>query len=544
MPAISFPVSSRPGLSEAEGAGRLINAFVEQLGDGARAPASRRRAPGLLQFTDTGCYRPRGLRLVGSNVLAAYHDKLVEVGSDGTVNLLGTLPGTGRVTIARNNRSPVPDAVAVTEYGAYQVTPTASPRPLSIPGGLPAPNSVTELFGFLFFTAGNGWCYATGVNSIDFNTLDYTVEQARPGGLMRGVAFRDELFLFGPSGIGVYGGQAQANGFPLARITGIPRGLIGPWAVAGQEEGWSNELIWVGDDAVVYKLAGYAPTRISNHDVERDLAAAAAVDPTAIEASVHLVSGHAFWIVSMPARTWVFDLTTGQWHERASHEAIRWRASQSVKAFGRWLVGDIFGTGLLEVSETAFDEVGAPLRFRVESLPAQAFPQRIAIPRADFDFTVGVGRLSADPTILDPRALISWSDDGGSRWSSPLSRTLGRGGSPRRASRQTDWRRPAGPPSAHSHRPARSQPPSRPRGWPWRHRSASRRCRGRRRCQPAPWSRRSASYRARTGSRASCCSLGTQGQRRTSSHRYRRCPKRACRSPPECGSGPAGPGPY
>jgi hypothetical protein len=431
MPAISFPVSSRPGLSEAEGAGRLINAFVEQLGDGARAPASRRRVPGLAAFTDTACFGPRGFRLVGSKVLGAYHDKLVEIGEDGTVGLLGVLPGTKRVTIARNNRAPVPDTVAVTEYGTYQVTPTGSPRPLSLPDSFPAPNSVTELFGFLFFTAGDGTCFASGINGLTFNTLDKTVEQARPGGLMRGIAFRDELFLFGPSGIGVYGGQAQANGFPLARITGIPRGLIGPWAVAGHEEGWSNELIWVGDDAVVYKLSGYTPGRISNHDVERDLAAAAKVDPTAIEASVHLVAGHAFWVVSMPARTWVFDLTTGQWHERASHDASRWRASQAVKAFGRWLVGDTAGTGLLEVTEKAFDEVGAPLRFRVESLPAQAFPQRIAVPRADFDFTIGVGRLSADPTIRDPRALISWSDDGGVRWSSPLSRPLGRQGETR-----------------------------------------------------------------------------------------------------------------
>lgn len=179
----------------------------------------------------------------------------------------------------------------------------SAPQPLSYPVGLPAPNSVCELFGILFFTPGNGDCYATGINSLTFNTLDKTTEQARPGGLLRGIALRDELFLFGPSGIGVYGGQAQSNGFPLARVTGIPRGLIGPWAVAGHEEGWSNELIWVGDDSVVYQLSGYSPTRISNHDVERDLAAAAKVDPKAIEASVHLVAGHAFWAVSMPGRT-------------------------------------------------------------------------------------------------------------------------------------------------------------------------------------------------------------------------------------------------
>lgn len=431
MATIAWPTSSRPGLSEAEGAGRLINALVEKLGDGARAPVSIRRAPGLSSFAETGQTGPRALRTIGSTVLGAYRDTLVKVTEDGVSAPLGSLPGTKRITIARNNRQPAPDVVAVTEFGAYQLSLDAAPMPLTIPAGLPAPNACCELFGFLFFTAGNGTCFASGINATTFNTLDNTVEQARPGGLLRPIAFRDELFLFGPSGIGVYGGQAQANGFPLARVTGIPRGLIGPWAVAGHEEGWSNEMIWVGDDSVVYKLSGYAPVRLSTHDVERDLAAAAQVDRTAIEASVHLVAGHACWVVSMPGRTWVYDLTTEQWHERASHQAARWRGSQSVRAFGRWLIGDTAGTGLLEVREDVFMEDGAPLRFRVESLPSQAFPQRPAFPRVDFDFAFGTGLLSADPTVSDPKVLMSYSDDGGSTWSSPRSRPLGRRGQTR-----------------------------------------------------------------------------------------------------------------
>lgn len=431
MPSIDWPLSSRPGLSDAEGGGRLINAFVEKLGDGARAPVSRRRVPGLARFADTGLTGPRAFRQVGSILYGAYRDALVRITEDGAVTNLGPLPGSKRVTIARNNRAPIPDAVAVTEYGAYTLSTGGAPMPLALPGDLPAPNSVAELFGFLFFTAGNGKCFASKVNQLTFSTLDTTTEQARPGGLLRAIAFRDELFLFGPSGIGVYGGPAQETGFPLARVTGIPRGLVGPWAVAGHEEGWSNELIWVGDDKVVYRLNGYSPVRISNHDVERDLAAAAKADPEAIEASVHLVAGHACWVVSMPGRTWVCDLTTEQWHERASHQAARWRASQSVNAFGRWLVGDIAGTGLLEVREDAFDEDGAPLRLRIESLPAAAFPSRIAIPRADFDFVLGTGRLSPKRTIRDPQILICWSDDGGRTWSNPLRRALGRQGESR-----------------------------------------------------------------------------------------------------------------
>lgn len=430
MADIAFPTSSRPGMSAAEGAGRLINAFVEKLGDGARGPVSIRRVPGLPPFAVIGRRGPRGFLPVGGVLLAAYRDRLVRITSDRAVIDLGALPGSNRVTLARNNRAPVPDVVAVTEYGAYTLSTDGPPAPLAIPSGLPAPNSVAFLAGFLFFTAGNGTCYATGLNSTSFNTLDKTVEQGRSGGLIRAIAFRDELFLFGPSFIGVYGGQAQPNGFPLGRTTGIPRGLIGPSAVAGHEPGWSNELIWVGDDAVVYQLQGYSPVRISTHDVERDLAAAA-VDPNEIEASVHLAAGHAFWVVSMPNRTWVYDLTTKQWHERASHSSPRWRGSCAVQAFGRWLIGHRDGAGLLEVREDTFTEDNAPLPMRVESMPGEAFPARLAIPRADFDFVVGQGRLSADPTIRDPQVLVSWSDDGGVTWSNPLGRALGRQGESR-----------------------------------------------------------------------------------------------------------------
>ncbi|MBB5762403.1 hypothetical protein HNR01_002023 [Methylorubrum rhodesianum] len=425
MPDIAWPLSSRPGLSPEEGAGRLINAYVEEIGQGGRSPSVIRRAPGLIPFADTGHKRLRGARVAGDRLLAAMRGRLVSIDASGAVRDEGDLPGSARVTMAKNNRSPVPQVVAVTEFGAFEISAGRSASPLPIPTALPAPNSVEFLFGFFFFTCGDGTCYASGLNGTGFNTLDRTKEQGRSAGLMRAIGFRSELFLFGPSEIGVYGGPAQNNGFPLARLTGIPRGLIGPWAVAGHEEGWSNTLIWVGDDSVVYRLNGYSPERISTHDVERDVAAAARVNREEIEASVFMVAGHAFWALSLPGRTWVFDLTTGLWHERVGHQDTRWRATQGVKAFGRWLVGDRRSNSLLEVSEAAFTDAGLPLRMRVESLPGEAFPQRLAIPRADFDFVVGQGLPTGDVTQTDPVVGISWSDDGGATWSNPLTRKLG-----------------------------------------------------------------------------------------------------------------------
>ncbi len=255
MPAISFPVSSRPACLRPRAPGRLINAFVEQLGDGARAPASRRRAPGLLQFTDTRCYRPRGLSASSGRTCCRLPQQARRGRRRRHGELLGTLPGAGRVTIARNNRAPVPDAVAVTEYGAYQVTPTSSPRPLSI---LAACRRRTRSPSCSASSSSPpGTATATPPGSTALPSTPWITPSSRPAPAASCAVSPSgtSSSCSGPSGIGVYGGQAQANGFPLARITGIPRGLIGPWAVAGQEEGWSNELIWVGDDAVVYKLA-------------------------------------------------------------------------------------------------------------------------------------------------------------------------------------------------------------------------------------------------------------------------------------------------
>lgn len=430
MPDIAFPTSSRPGLSAEEGAGRLINAYAEQLGAGARQAVSIRRAPGLAAAAETGRRGLRGGRMVGDTLLLAYADMLCGMGADGTVHDICPLPGEQRVTVARNNRSPVPQVVAVTEHAVLSLSKDGPPQAIPTPGNLPFPNSVEFHQGWYFFTALEGTCYASQLNDTTFNTLDRTKEQGRGSGLLRAISFRSELFLFGPQEIGVYSGS-QATGFPLARQTGIPRGLIGQWAIAGHEEGWSNTLIWVGDDAVVYRLDGYSPTRISNHDVERDLAAAAKGDRAQIEASVFAAGGHSFWVVSMPGRTWVFDLVTGEWHERESHGRDRWRATLGFKAFGRWLVGDRASSKLLEVREDAFTEAGAPLRWCVESLPGEAFPSRLAIPRADFDFVVGQGRAPEGGIAADPKVLVGWSDDGGGFWASPLTRSLGRQGQTR-----------------------------------------------------------------------------------------------------------------
>jgi hypothetical protein len=68
-----------------------------------------------------------------------------------------------------------------------------------------------------------------------------------------------------------------------------------------------------------------------------------------------------------------------------------------------------------------------PIVCQMESVGEESWPNRVRVPRADFDFTVGVGEATGtDPIETDPTVMIEWSNDGGRTWVGPWNRKLGR----------------------------------------------------------------------------------------------------------------------
>jgi hypothetical protein len=426
MPEITFPLSSSPGRGKQESGGRLINSFTEQLSPTARAKTVRRRVPGITQLTATSSYSHlRGFHESSDVVYAALDERLMKVtlsGSTYSITDLGSLSGDTPVTFAQNN-SDTPDKVVVTEDGAFNVFADSAPTAFAAPA-LPQPNSVTAIGGYLVFTTLFGEIWATGLNVLTIATDSFATAQQKSDSLLRGITFRGEFLACGKASIEVYTNAGTAP-FPLAYSTTIPRGLRGPWAIAGYQDGWANELIWVADDNTVQKLDGYRAVRVSTHDVERDIAAI--TDEDDLEAYVYMHGGHAIWSLSSSSWTWEFNLTTGQWNERESYQEARWRASQSVNAFGLWMVGDRESGKIGKIDPDAFTEFSDPLIWTVESAPGSVFPGRVSIPRADFDFEVGIGSVTGtEPIQTDPQVNISWSDNGGATFSSPVRRSLGR----------------------------------------------------------------------------------------------------------------------
>jgi len=425
MVAIPFPLTSAPGGLPHTGAGRLINCYHEPLAAGARSANVWRRAPGLRSWGASGQSGNRGQIVVGSTLYAAFADNVTSFDASATATNVGTFPGTRKVFWARNNRAPTPDVVAVDiDNGARVITASSV---LDYPDAdLPQPNSVCFLDGYFFFTIGDGRCFASDLNSTSVSSTNFITCESKPDSLMRAVAFGD-LHLCGTGSIEVWHDTAEPTGFPFSRVQVIPRGIIGPHAISGFEDGIGRGLVFVGDDRCVYALNGYSPDKVSTPDVDRAIESFAQTnDPADIEMFPYVVGGHSCIVLRSPAWTWVLDLETTHWHERASYGSPTWRATSACNVFGKWLAGDGDSGDLVEITDAAADETGNPLICRIESGPVSAFPNRVSVMEGTFDIAQGVGIASgADPTQTDPSVEIEWSDDGGLSWSVPLVRKLG-----------------------------------------------------------------------------------------------------------------------
>lgn len=429
MVAIPFPLSSSPGRTPHESAGRLLNCYAEPLGTDintqkgyAPPKAVWRRVPGLKRFATTSNTGYRGGIQVASTYFAAFEGVVKSYNSSGAESSVGSLDGTAKCFWARNNNASPQIVVVDPQNGAFVVTANSV---VSFPDpDLPSPCDVFFEDGYLIFSIGDGRMFATDINDITVNSLDFAKAETKADSLLRGIPFNGQAMFFGTTSIEVWSDTAQPTGFPYTRAAIIARGLAGRYAVAGHEDGFGGALAWVAENNTVVRLNGYQAEKISPPDLDRLIEAVE--DKETLEASVYVAGGQPRWVLSCEDWTWEFCLNSQKWNEGASYQLNRRRSTQFQSIFGKWIGGQTTSGNLVSVDDTAQADDGDPLLFRIESGPIQKFPHHIRVDRVDFDFSLGQGvATGSDPTQTSPSVAISWSTDGGTKWSVPVVRKLG-----------------------------------------------------------------------------------------------------------------------
>ncbi len=174
--------------------------------------------------------------------------------------------------------------------------------------------------------------------------LDFASAEGNPDNIVSLMVDHREVWLFGNNTIEVWYNAGAAD-FPLERIQGafMETGCLAPYSVAKLD----NSVFWLGSDArgngIVYRNNGYNAVRVSTHAVEWQIQTYNFVDDAI--AFTYQQDGHSFYALTFPGAnaTWVFDASTGAWHERAFWENgqfTKHRAGTQANFAGQIVLGD------------------------------------------------------------------------------------------------------------------------------------------------------------------------------------------------------------
>jgi hypothetical protein len=402
---IPFPKSSQPGQEAGEGYGRLLNAWC----DVDAGTLTWRPVPGSKMFVELEKDTHRGMIVVDGVLRTLQDDRFYNVTRTGSIDrVIGSIGGDGPITLAQNNAKPIRGIVGVSTAGAFSVTATAV-FDLDT-SNLPAPNSVCSLDGYFLYTCADGRVFASDLNTPNINALSFTAANADPDGLVRGTSHGGQFFAWGQTSTEVYQ-NVGTQPFPLQRVTVIPVGLIGPWAIAGFEEGFNGDQVFVASDGTVRRMNGYDPVRVSTRDVERAINSVKV--KSQIQATAYVFDGNQIISFSVPGGTWEYNLRTGFWHERRTQEQKRWFGCNAVLFNERWVVARYDNSHLVYIDSREYKDDLTDISMLVESAPLKDFPMRSVVSAAFFDWTVGQGSLSGEIIQVEPTVAISWSRDGG-----------------------------------------------------------------------------------------------------------------------------------
>ena len=344
---------------------RMVNLFPEIVPEGGKEPAFLQRCPGLRLEATVGDGPIRGLWKFGDFLYVASGGKLYRVDGNFAATELGLINGSGPVSMSDNG---VQLFVACNPDAFIYNASTGVFAQITDPD-FPGAVSVGYLDGYFVFNEPNSqrvWVTSL-LDGTSVDPLDFASAEGNPDDIVSLVVDHREVWLLGNNTIEVWYNAGLAD-FPLARIEGafMETGCLAPYSVAKLD----NSVFWLGSDArgngIVYRNKGYNAQRISTHAIEWQIQQYNVLND-AIGYS-YQQDGHAFYVLTFPTAqaTWVYDVATGLWHERAYWDGVqfqRHRSNCQANFAGKVVVGDWENSYLYSFDQVIFYDGADEIRW-------------------------------------------------------------------------------------------------------------------------------------------------------------------------------------
>jgi hypothetical protein len=325
------------------------------------------------------------------------------------------VPGSGKLMFAGNGT----EIVLSNGYLFNGVAVAAITDP-----DLPAMTALDYVDGYVVYAESGTqrWGCSALYEGAQYDALDFASAEAWPDDIVALKVDHRQVLLFGQESTEIWWNSGAAgSGFPFERLAGgyVEYGCLARLGVAKQD----NSVFWLANDRTIRRLTEQTPVRVSQHAMEERLSSYARVDDC--EAFPYTWNGHLFVVFKFPSAgaTWVLDVSTGEWHERASYGLTTWDVVDAVHCYGKIIVQRASTGELGTLSDTTYTEWGETLR-REWTYP-QVYATNRAIVHSQIEL---IARTGTAPQGVVPLVGLDLSDDGGNTWTTLPTRELGRVG--------------------------------------------------------------------------------------------------------------------
>lgn len=447
---------------------RCIN-WIPTVAEGPALNQTKLSQPlGIKQFSDTLNPGGRGSWDLGEVPFFVNGNSLISVSSTGVITNHGTIPGTGRVSMASSSLHLV---IVIPGLSAFVFTKSTSTLTQITDPDFIISDTVEFKDTFFVFSASDGTVFFHSElnDPLDFNALDFGTSEINPDPIIALHVNHNELFVLNSLTIELFQ-NVGGSGFVFQRIPGanIQKGCLAKFSVVE----FDNSFCFVGggvnEKAAIWKVIGSSSvTKISTDAIDTEIQKFTEDEIANSFAMTFAERGQFFAVFTfeserIPSRTFVYNATASQlsggkvWFEfqsGLSEEGNRWQVASIVKAYGKLLVSDLT-TGLIgELDKNTLTYYDDPI---LMSMTTQPFSQDgLPIFAGEFEatFESGVGLTTGQGS--DPQVRYSFSDDGSRTFTGEFKRGIGLIG---KYEQRSVWRRQGRFPVARSIRLTITEP--------------------------------------------------------------------------------------
>ena len=414
MPAVSLPLTlgGYEGNESSSNAQRLINLYPEIVKGEDKVQVRLVKTSGLDLQDTVGIGPHRGSIVFSGNSYFVSRNELYKRDTSGTKTLIGTLNTTsGLVSMAHNGQEGgqlmIVDGTDGYIYDSSTLTAISDPQ-------FPAnPSHVIFVDGyFLVLDADTADFYlSSAYDGTAYSSLDTARAERDSDNLVTAHTLGRTVWLFGERTTEVWFNSGDTFPFDPVQNGFIEIGILAKQSLAKLKE----TMIWLANTEKGYGQVvvseGLSYKSVTPQQITSKWRTYS--DLTNAEAFGYEENGHYFYQITFPSddATWVYDLTTEQWHEKKYGESTRHRARTHIFFNQEHIVGDFLDGNIYKLDPDTYTDNGEEIRCSVVTYHVSENRQRVRHNSLYLDSETGVGLTSGQGS--DPLIGMSYSDNTG-----------------------------------------------------------------------------------------------------------------------------------